>query len=326
MNILIAYTQSLPVTAYGGSQRVVWWLGKELVHRGHAVTFLAGPSTRSDFAKAIPFDRNKPIEAQIPDGIDIAHLFFNPGMAVEHPHLVTIEGNLNKSCTISPNTVFVSRNHARRHNAEAFVYNGIDFDEYGMPDLKGRRSHFHFLGKAAWRVKNVRGAIRIARRAGEKLEVIGGYRLNFSMGFRFTLDPNVRFHGFIGGERKNRVLNASKGLLFPVTWHEPFGIAIIESLYFGCPVFGTPYGSLPELVPPDLGALSASADELVERVKGADAFDRRRCNEFARDTFPVARMTDDYIALYEKILNGHTVHDRPIQIDRPPVYKNLPFC
>ena len=31
-------------------------------------------------------------------------------------------------------------------------------------------------------------------------------------------------------------------------WHEPFGIALIEALYFGCPVFGTPYGSLPEIV------------------------------------------------------------------------------
>ena len=44
------------------------------------------------------------------------------------------------------------------------------------------------------------------------------------------------------------LLNASRGLIFPVRWHEPFGLAVIESLYFGCPVFATPYGALPELV------------------------------------------------------------------------------
>ena len=58
-------------------------------------------------------------------------------------------------------------------------------------------------------------------------------------------------------------------MIFPVRWHEPFGLAIVESLYFGCPVFGTPYGSLPEIVAPDVGVLSARASDLAEAVRGA---------------------------------------------------------
>ncbi|MEF9931013.1 MAG: glycosyltransferase, partial [Bacteroidales bacterium] len=52
----------------------------------------------------------------------------------------------------------------------------------------------------------------------------------------------------IGGEQKLNILKESKGLIFPVIWNEPFGLAITESLYCGAPVFGTPYGSLPELI------------------------------------------------------------------------------
>ena len=105
------------------------------------------------------------------------------------------------------------------------------------------RKHLHFLAKAAWRVKNVKGAIEISRRSHHKLIVMGGTRLNLKMGFRFTPDLHVKFYGMVGGEQKLSLLNQSKALLFPVLWHEPFGIAITESLYMGAAVFGTPYGS-----------------------------------------------------------------------------------
>ena len=71
----------------------------------------------------------------------------------------------------------------------------------------------------------------------------------------------------VGGTQKTGLLNASRGLIFPVRWHEPFGLAVIESLYFGCPVFSTPYGALPELVPVHCGVLSDQASVLAEAVR-----------------------------------------------------------
>ncbi|MGR5543430.1 glycosyltransferase, partial [Vibrio campbellii] len=69
------------------------------------------------------------------------------------------------------------------------------------------------------------------------------------------------------------------------TWHEPFGLAVTESLYFGCPVFASPYGSLPELVNEDVGVLSHHESDLVTAIEQAEAFDSKRCNEYARDAF-----------------------------------------
>ena len=155
-----------------------------------------------------------------------------------------------------------SKNHAARYGSHCFVHNGLDPDEYGKPSFK-KSDYFHFLGDAAWRVKNVKGAIKIASKAKVNLKVIGGNRLNISQGFRLTLNLNTSFCGMIGGVKKNEILDKSKGLIFPVRWHEPFGLAITESLYFGCPVFGTPYGSLPEIVNNEVGFLSNESTELV---------------------------------------------------------------
>ena len=174
-----------------------------------------------------------------------------------------------------------------------------------------------FLALASWKVKNVRGAFRIARRAGRPLAVVGGHRLNFNMGFRLTLDPNARFHGVIGGERKNRIINRSSALLFPVRWHEPFGVALIEALYFGCPVFGTPYGSLPEIVIPEVGVLADSESELARRLADVGQFDRHRCHQYVCDEFSAGLMTKRYLALYERVLNGESLHDHePVTLDR----------
>ncbi|MEG1088374.1 MAG: hypothetical protein RSE02_02760, partial [Bacteroidales bacterium] len=60
-----------------------------------------------------------------------------------------------------------------------------------------------YLGKAAWRVKNVKGAIDIIKLIpGAHLNVIGGTRFNFKMGIRLTFTQKVSFKGMIGGEQK----------------------------------------------------------------------------------------------------------------------------
>ena len=138
--------------------------------------------------------------------------------------------------------------------------------------------------------------------------MLGGNRLNIIMGFRFTLSSRISFRGIVGGEEKNAYLRASKGLIFPVRWHEPFGIALIESLYFGCPVFGTPYGSLPEIVGQGMGVLSDSLGTLSDALKNVNEFDRKKCHEYVCDQFLAATMTRSYVTLYEKVLNGRILN------------------
>lgn len=314
MNILIVNDTIIPAKLYGGTERVIWDLGRELATMGHTVSYLVRRGSACDFAKVIPLDESREVTDQIPGYIDIVHFNFTP-RDIAHfsrPYVITIHGNSNDFREFDRNSIFVSQNHANRYDADSFVYNGLDWNNYLRPDFRSERTYFHFLGKAAWRVKNVRGAIAIVNAIkGEKLRVMGGTRFNFKMGLRLTFSPKIKFHGMVGGKEKDRLLQLSKGLIFPVLWHEPFGLAIIESLYFGSPVFGTPYGSLPELISSDFGHLSASESELAEAVKNAESYSRQKCHAYAVENFNSRKMAAAYLEKYERVLNGFQLNRKP---------------
>lgn len=325
MHILIVNNTSIPVQKYGGTERVIWWLGKQLVKMGHQVSYLVAPGSYCDFAGVQILDHTIPFNQQIPSGVDVVHLNCKVNETPKLPYIITLHGNTNDQIPLDINTVFVSKNHANRYGSDSFVYNGIDPADYGDPGLNNLRNYFHFLGDAAWRVKNVRGAIKIAENAKIILRVIGGKRFNLNQGIRLTLNPRIRFDGMKGGEEKNTLLKGSRGLIFPVLWNEPFGLSIVESMYFGCPAFGTPYGSLQEIIQPEVGFTSNSFSQLVEAVKNADQFDRKKCYEYVMENYTSIQMAANYINKYEVVLNGHPLNPTTPILKTIQVDKFLPF-
>lgn len=326
MHILIVNNTSIPVKQYGGTERVIWWLGKQLVQTGHQVSYLVGPGSSCDFATGMHLlDHSIPFNQQIPAGVDVVHLNCKVNETPNIPYIFTLHGNTNDQNPLDINTVFVSKNHASRYGSDSYVHNGIDPADYGDPGLNVERNYFHFLGDAAWRVKNVRGAIQIAQKAGIPFRVIGGKRFNFNQGIRLTFDPRVHFDGMVGGAEKNNLLKGSKGLIFPVLWNEPFGLSIVESLYFGCPVFGTPYGSLKEIIQPQVGVTSNSLSALVEAIKNADQFDAKICHEYVMDHFTSTQMTKAYLSKYETVMNGQSLNPTAPVLKTLQTEKFLPF-
>ena len=82
MKILIVNNTVIPALAYGGTERVIWYLGKELVKLGHKVDYLVKKGSRCSFAEKIHFiDEQRKIEEQIPTGYDIVHFNFNVNAA-----------------------------------------------------------------------------------------------------------------------------------------------------------------------------------------------------------------------------------------------------
>jgi len=324
-HILIVYNGKIPTPKYGGTSRDIWYLGKELIKMGHRVTFLVGQGSRCDFAKIIPMNPEEPLARQIPEDVDLVHSHIPLWEPLPKPYMITLHGNSNDEREFDINTTFISRNHAARFGSEVFVYNGLGLEEYGKPQLDNPRKYLHFLGKAAWRVKNLKGCMSIARASGYQLRVLGGYRVNMKMGIRFTLDPRIRFEGMVGGETKNRLINGSKALLFPVRWNEPMGLAVVESLYFGCPVFGTPYGALPELVTPEFGLLSNRKSDLVDALKHVEDYDRKKCHEYICDNFASIHMAQNFLPLYEKVLNGEALNPIAPKLVHPNPPKFLPW-
>jgi glycosyltransferase involved in cell wall biosynthesis len=266
-----------------------------------------------------------PFNQQIPAGVDLVHLNCKVNEQPNIPYIFTLHGNNNDQYPLDLNTVFVSKNHASRYGSDSYVHNGIDPADYGDPGLDQKRNYFHFLGDGAWRVKNLRGAIKIAQQSKIKFRVIGGKRFNFNQGIRLTFDPRIKFEGLIGGVEKNNLLKGSKGLIFPVLWNEPFGLSIVESLYFGCPVFGTPYGSLTEIIQPNVGVTSNSLSALVDAVQNANQFDSKICHEYVMENFTSTQMTNAYLSKYEMVMNGQQLNKIAPTLTTIQTEKFLPF-
>jgi glycosyltransferase involved in cell wall biosynthesis len=295
------------------------------VQKGHQVSYLVAAGSYCDFAKVYTLDHSIPFNQQIPTGVDVVHLNCTVNELPKIPYIITMHGNSNEQIPLDLNTVFVSQNHASRYGSDSYVHNGIDPEDYGDPGLNQKRNYFHFLGDAAWRVKNVRGAIKIAQEAKVKLRVIGGNRFNFNQGIRLTFDPRIQFDGLKGGKEKNELLKGSKGLIFPVLWNEPFGLSIVESLYFGCPVFGTPYGSLNEIIQPTVGFTSNSINALIDAVKNAAQFNSSICHDYVMSNFTSIQMANNYLKKYEQVLNGQNLNAAAPILKEIQKVKFLPF-
>ncbi|MDR0792216.1 MAG: hypothetical protein LBE82_02825 [Chitinophagaceae bacterium] len=210
MKILIVTDTKIPALKYGGTERVIWSLGKALHLMGHDIHYLVAKGSECPFATVHEINPALSINEQIPENIDVVHLNFQPKERITKPYITTYHGNVNTNFSFDINTVFISQNQAARFHASEYVYNGLDWDEYDKPILHNSKEYFHFLGDAAWSVKNVKGAIAITKAAHEPLVVLGGTRINFNMGFKFFPQQHVRFEGMVGGSKKKSIIAAFK--------------------------------------------------------------------------------------------------------------------
>ncbi|HMX39929.1 MAG TPA: glycosyltransferase [Saprospiraceae bacterium] len=343
MNILFVHDGVITSDTYDDAVRVLCGLAKNLKAKGHQVTFLAPKGSVCHFAPVIIREPKSPLEQQIPADTDLVHFHCEPSALPGLPYLLSFHGQAKEPRSFPQNTVFVSAYQAAEHGGSVYVHYGLDFEAYGSPLLDMRRNWLHFTSSTQWGHRNLRDAIKLAAQAGTRLHVLGDSRFSLRER-RLTLSPSVRFHGQLHAGGRDALLNGSRGLVFPVVWPEPFGLAVIESLYFGCPVFGTPYGALPELLGrdarprktstgggrvdafyADFGCLSGKKSELLEAIKNADSYDRAKCHAWVREHFSAEKMAAQYLLLYEQVLSGRPLHPSPPAFAGPASDKPLPF-
>jgi glycosyltransferase involved in cell wall biosynthesis len=321
MKILFEHNGVLPVKRYGGTERIIFWLMKELAKRGHEVSFIGDP--RSDVKRygiKLISRTTQDWRHLVPSDIDIVHMFSPTELKLDFPYLLTIEGNGQLEEAYPKNTVFVSKKHAQNHASSAYVYNGIDLDEYPYTGGKTKGwKNFLFLAKAKWKVKNLRHCMMACKMSKKHLHVAGGRILSFS---RY-----IHSYGMVDHKRKMALLKRTDALLFPVRWHEPFGIAIIEAMALGLPVIGSPYGSLPELIKPNTGIICKDLGELVKAVSGDNnKFDPDEIRNYVEKNFSASKMADDYVVYYQKVIDGKVINKiLPTNVTGNPPETILPF-
>jgi glycosyltransferase involved in cell wall biosynthesis len=81
----------------------------------------------------------------------------------------------------------------------------------------------------------------------------------------------------------------------------------MESMACGTPVIAYPHGSVPEIIDDGIsGFLVHGQEEAARAVARISEIDRKRCRRRFEERFTVRRMTEDYLALYERLVKGQS--------------------
>jgi glycosyltransferase involved in cell wall biosynthesis len=178
-----------------------------------------------------------------------------------------------------------------------------------LGDGKGR--YLAFLGRICPE-KRVDRAIEIAVKTGIPLKIAAkvGHadREYFDTQIKHLLSqPGIEFIGEIPENQKSEFLGNASALLFPIDWPEPFGLAVIEAMACGTPTLAFRCGSVPELmIAGTTGAIVNNMDEAISTVGRILTMDRAAIRRTFETRFTATRMANDYIALYESILDTCT--------------------
>ncbi len=303
MHIAHVCPWKVPVPLYGGSERVVHWQAKAQSALGHRVTLVAAPGSSCPGAHVIEA-RGGDFGALLPPDVDVIHLHGLGSITAKAPYAVTTQGNSPAELEPTRYKIYVSRNHAERGGGRAFVYNGVDPEEFVYRERKD--DYLLFLSKVSRKVKGIDTALRLARRLGCRLVVAGGTRwsLRKTGGLWDSLRGDVHFVGEVGGREKADLIANARALLFPIRWDEPFGIVVAEALISGTPVITTPRGSMPELVTEDVGFLCDDEEQMATAIRRLGEISPAACRQRALTHFTAEVCARKYVEYYERIVAG----------------------
>jgi glycosyltransferase involved in cell wall biosynthesis len=186
----------------------------------------------------------------------------------------------------------------------ATIYNGINTSEFTFnPESK---DYLLFFGRIHPE-KGTYESIQIAKKSGRKLIIAGliqDYEYFNSKVKPFINDDDIVYVGNAGPEERNTILGSAFALLHPISFEEPFGLSVAESMLCGTPVIAFRKGSMPELIlDKKTGFLVNSIDEAVESVSNIPFINRKYCHEYASSKFSRQTMVEGYIKVYKQILN-----------------------
>ena len=121
----------------------------------------------------------------------------------------------------------------------------------------------------------------------------------------FVDGENIVYRGNLGPVERNKLFGEDTALLHPISFEEPFGLSVVESMMCGTPVVAFNCGSMKELIIDNrTGFLVDNTDEAVAAISKLSELNREETRVHALENFSSKSMVDNYLSLYKSILNG----------------------
>ena len=122
---------------------------------------------------------------------------------------------------------------------------------------------------------------------------------------------SVEYLGSVGPDRRAEVLGEAIALLHLISFDEPFGLSLIESMACGTPVIAFRRGSMPEIIRDgETGYIVEDIEGAINAVASVTSINRSTCRADVEKRFSNTRMARDYVRVYETILNGERRDDQ----------------
>ncbi len=314
--------------AVGGAEQVLTHIDHALVAAGHRsiVMACAGSNATGELLPAPPENYRETMRKIHPDlihlhGIDFHDYLPPPGL----PILVTLHLPISwypaETFQLArPGTYLNCVSATQRRDCPNSPLL-LDTISNGVPEPRKRpegcasslakRNYAMALGRICPE-KGFHIALEAAERARVPL-LLGGHVFDYEAHQRYfqnEITPRLRSpHRFIGPlnrTRKQRLLAAARCLLVPSLIPETSSLVAMEALSCGTPVVAFRKGALSEIVEDGkTGFLVDHEKEMAEAIHASVSLDPALCRETARRRFSVARMTEQYLALYQKLINHH---------------------
>jgi glycosyltransferase involved in cell wall biosynthesis len=330
--------ERVPPLAYGGTERIVDELSRELTKRGHEVVLFASADSespgrlvptitqplRGEGAEVDPSAAYvRTIQAALAHEAEVdvihAHLdFWNASLAraANRPVVATFHGRLDLPYVgallngVPAHLVALSKGHMQQPEGvsfDSFVYNGLSLES--MPFGAHPSDDICFVGRMT-ADKGVVDAIDVAAISGRRLRIVAKapYLASEREYYESEVKPALRRAdveelGELGQADRDQVLASSFALIMPSVWPEPFGLTAIESMACGTPVIARPVGALPEIVRQGRdGFLGRDAAEMAAGLEGIGQIDRATIRREVVERFSAARMADNYERIYRQVL------------------------
>lgn len=218
---------------------------------------------------------------------------------LNRPHLVSISDSQAK---LAPGNL----------NFIGTVYNGLPMGHYPFSGKAGE--YLLFVGRIDPE-KGVHHAMDVALALGRKLIIAAKADVevpSIKRYFKKEIEPRLKAHpeqlqwiGEVDEDERNRLMAGALCFLHPVTWPEPFGLTLIESMACGTPVVAMGLGAIPEVVKDGhSGYVVDTVPHMIEAVRKIERgeIDRGACRQWALSNFSAQRMADGYEAVYEKVI------------------------
>ena len=328
--------ERVPPPTYGGIELVVSLLTDELMRRGHDVTLFASGDSRtlahlnSVYPCGIRLDPHVK-EYAVYEMLELSQVYeqaaeFNiihshVGIAalplaslVKTPTVHTLHNAFTpdnrKLFNFHHKQPYISISNAQREpelNYLRTVYNGIDTQNYPFKAQPEDPPYLAFLGRLSPE-KGGQHAIAIAKQTGWHLKMAGKLDVIDRQFFEQEIAPQIdgkqiEYLGEVNDAQKADLLGGAAVTLFPITWREPFGLVIIESMATGTPVLAMNLGSVPEVIAHGkTGFICQSYEEMAAMIPACLELDRKRCRDHVEKNFSVTRMVDGYEAAYRQVL------------------------